>query len=308
LRLRHVGVDGTGEAALVDAPLEAREVQAQVAGIAQQVRALEAWLLGEQPVVIRPVPALVTGAAGGFVGGTGEIVEGQRQVPEDETDPAVVLLQDRAQRPLDLLAVGSLVVGELHDGHRRVRRSLGHGRIEGGRRPGRGDGGAEEQGGQGQGVHSPRNSAPPHVHDESQYAGDHPARNVPARQGAARRRLVGFLLRILVNAGAIYLAASLVPGVELRGVGAAVLAGLVLGLVNAVVRPVLVLLTLPLTLLTLGLFLFVLNAVCLWLASALVPGFEIRGFGAAFLGALLVSVVSWLLTAFVADSGRLARL
>lgn len=119
---------------------------------------------------------------------------------------------------------------------------------------------------------------------------------------------MGFLLRIGVNAVAIYVAAHVVPGIEVRGPAAAAVAGLVLGLVNALVRPVLVVLTLPLTLVTLGLFLFVLNALCLWLASALVPGFEVRGFVAAFLGALLVSLVSWLLTAFVSDAGRLARL
>ncbi len=119
---------------------------------------------------------------------------------------------------------------------------------------------------------------------------------------------MGFVLRVLVNAAAIYVAASVVPGIEVRGVAAAVAAGLALGLVNAVVRPVLVVLTLPLTLVTLGLFLFVLNALCLWLASVVVPGFAVRGFGAALLGALLVSVVSWVLSAFIADSGRLARL
>jgi putative membrane protein len=119
---------------------------------------------------------------------------------------------------------------------------------------------------------------------------------------------MGFVVRTLATAATIYLASVLVPGIELRGVAAAVLAALVLGLVNAVVRPVLVLLTFPLTLLTLGLFLFVLNALCLWLTSALVPGFGMRGFGAAFLGALVISVVSWALTAFLADSGRLHRL
>lgn len=119
---------------------------------------------------------------------------------------------------------------------------------------------------------------------------------------------MGFLLRVLGNAAAIYVAASLVPGIELRGPGAALVGGLVLGLVNGVVRPVLVVLTLPLTLVTLGLFLLVLNALCLWLASALVPGFAVKGFGPAVLGALLVSAVSWVLTAFVADSGRVARL
>jgi putative membrane protein len=113
-----------------------------------------------------------------------------------------------------------------------------------------------------------------------------------------------------VNAGMIYLAAQVVPGIILRGkpLWPALLAGLVLALINAVVRPVLKLITLPLTLLTLGLFLFVLNAFCLWLTSAVVPGFDIHGFRAAFLGALLISVVSWALTVFVSDSGRLGRL
>jgi len=108
----------------------------------------------------------------------------------------------------------------------------------------------------------------------------------------------------------IYLAAQVVPGIILRGkpLWPALLAGLVLALINAVVRPVLKLITLPLTLLTLGLFLFVLNAFCLWLTSAVVPGFDIHGFRAAFLGALLISIVSWALTVFVSDSGRLGRL
>lgn len=115
---------------------------------------------------------------------------------------------------------------------------------------------------------------------------------------------MGFLLRVVLNAAAIWTAAALVPGVELRGVAAAFGAGLVLGLVNAVVRPVLVVLTLPLTLVTLGLFLLVLNALCLWLTAALVPGLAVGGFGSAFLAALVVSAVSWVLTVFLADSGR----
>jgi putative membrane protein len=116
---------------------------------------------------------------------------------------------------------------------------------------------------------------------------------------------VGFLFRVLVDALAIVLAAALVPGIELRGPLAALGAGLVLGLVNAVIRPVLLVLTLPLTLVTLGLFIFVLNAFCLWLTAALVKGFEIDGFWSAVLGALIVSVVSWLMTAFVSDRGGL---
>ena len=116
---------------------------------------------------------------------------------------------------------------------------------------------------------------------------------------------MGFLLRILVNALAIFLAAAIVSGIEIRGALSTLGAGLVLGLINAVVRPVLLVLTLPLTLVTLGLFLFVLNGLCLWLTSLLVKGFEVQGFWAAVFGALIVSVVSWLLTAFVSDRGRI---
>jgi putative membrane protein len=115
---------------------------------------------------------------------------------------------------------------------------------------------------------------------------------------------MGFLARVLVNALAIYLAAAIVPGIEIGGVGAALLAGLVFGLINAVVRPVLLILTLPLTLLTLGLFIFVLNALCFWLTAALVRGFDVHGFWPAFWGALLVSVVSWVLTSFLSDRGK----
>ena len=114
---------------------------------------------------------------------------------------------------------------------------------------------------------------------------------------------MGFLARVLVNALAILLTAAVVPGIELRSPLAALGAGLVLGLINAVIRPILLVLTLPLTLVTLGLFIFVLNAFCLWLTSGLVKGFEIHGFWSALLGALLVSVVSWLVTTFVSDRG-----
>jgi putative membrane protein len=119
---------------------------------------------------------------------------------------------------------------------------------------------------------------------------------------------MGFLARVLVNALAIYLAAAAVPGVEITGILAALVAGLVFGLVNAFVRPVLLVLTLPLTLLTLGLFLFVLNAFCFWLTSALVKGFDVHGFWAALFGALLVSVVSWALTAFLSDRGQVSAI
>ena len=119
---------------------------------------------------------------------------------------------------------------------------------------------------------------------------------------------MGIVLRVLINAAALWLAASLIPGIELDGLGTTLLAALVLGIVNAVLRPILIFLTLPITLVTLGLFIFVLNAFCVWLTSRLVPGFEVGGFSAAFLGALVISVVSWALTAFLSDTGRLRRI
>src|SRR6476620_9699781 len=111
-----------------------------------------------------------------------------------------------------------------------------------------------------------------------------------------------FLVRLLLNALAIAIAAYFVPGVILTGWGPAILAGVILGFVNAIVRPVLLLLTLPFTLLTLGLFIFVVNAICFALTAGLVPGFDLSGFFAAFFGALVVTMVSWLLNALMADN------
>ena len=110
---------------------------------------------------------------------------------------------------------------------------------------------------------------------------------------------MGFLARLLLNGIAIVVAAWFVPGVTLSGPVPAIIAGAILGFVNALVKPVLIILTLPFTLITLGLFLFVVNAICLALTAAVVPGFGIDGFVSAFLGALLVTVVSWVLNAVV---------
>jgi putative membrane protein len=118
---------------------------------------------------------------------------------------------------------------------------------------------------------------------------------------------LGFVLRALINAATIGVAASVVPGLRVDSAAAALLAGVVLGLINALVRPVLLIVTLPLTVLTLGLFLLVLNGICLALTAWVVPGLHVAGFGAAVLGALVISVVSWLLTLFVSDRGRIER-
>ena len=104
-----------------------------------------------------------------------------------------------------------------------------------------------------------------------------------------------FLARLLLNGVAVLVAAWFIPGLHVTSPAAALISGAILGLVNALVRPVLVLLTLPITLLTLGLFLFVVNAICFALTAALVPGLSIDGFWPALFGALVVSLVSWIL-------------
>ncbi len=117
---------------------------------------------------------------------------------------------------------------------------------------------------------------------------------------------MGFFVRVVVNTLAIILAASVVPGIRLDGVLSAVAAGVLLGLVNAFVRPVLLILTLPITLVTLGLFLLVLNGLCLWLVAFVVRGFHVDGFWSALLGALVVSAVSWIVTVLISDSGKVS--
>lgn len=109
---------------------------------------------------------------------------------------------------------------------------------------------------------------------------------------------MGFLVQLLVTAALLFLVARIVPGVQIAGGASALFAAFILGLVNALVKPVLVILTLPLTILTLGLFLFVVNALLFMLAAALVPGFSVKGFGSALLGSLLLSFLS-LLTALL---------
>ena len=110
-----------------------------------------------------------------------------------------------------------------------------------------------------------------------------------------------FLMRLVLNGIAIVVAAWFVPGVHVTGFAPALIAGALLGFVNAIVRPLLLILTFPFTLLTLGLFIFIVNAICFGLTAAMVPGFNLDGFLAAFLGALVVTIVSWLLSAFLPD-------
>ena len=111
------------------------------------------------------------------------------------------------------------------------------------------------------------------------------------------RLLVAWLINTLALVGVAYL----MPGVSVASLGTALVAGLVLGLVNAVVRPVLVLLTLPATILTLGLFIFVLNGLLFWMVGSFVDGFRVEGFWSGVFGAIVFSLISWILSAFLQD-------
>ncbi|HEU5177317.1 MAG TPA: phage holin family protein [Burkholderiales bacterium] len=108
----------------------------------------------------------------------------------------------------------------------------------------------------------------------------------------------------LINALALIAVAYLMPSIQISSFGAALVAALVLGLVNAVVRPILVLLTLPVTILTLGLFIFVLNGLLFWMVGSWLEGFWVGGFWAGVLGAILFSLVSWALSALVLSPTR----
>jgi putative membrane protein len=115
--------------------------------------------------------------------------------------------------------------------------------------------------------------------------------------------MTGFLLRALIAAVGLWLATQWVRGVHIDGVGTLLLAGVLLGVVNAVVRPIAFILTLPFTLLTLGLFLLVLNAAMVGLVAAMLPGFRLGGFRGALLTALIVWLTGWIGTALIGHHG-----
>jgi len=114
----------------------------------------------------------------------------------------------------------------------------------------------------------------------------------------------GLLLRWLILTAAILIAAYLFPGIRVAGFGSALFAALVLGILNAFFRPILIILTLPINVLTLGLFTFVINALLLMMTSGVIGGLQVAGFGSALFGSLIISLVSWLLSSFINDRGR----
>ncbi|HEV3087641.1 MAG TPA: phage holin family protein [Candidatus Elarobacter sp.] len=109
---------------------------------------------------------------------------------------------------------------------------------------------------------------------------------------------MGFLIRLVVNAVALIAVAYIVPGIHISGFGAALIAALILGIVNAILRPILIILSLPLEIVTLGLFTLVINALLFWLVGALHVGLTVDGFWPAFWGALVMSIVSWVISLF----------
>ena len=115
----------------------------------------------------------------------------------------------------------------------------------------------------------------------------------------------GFVIRAAIVALGLYVASAIVPGIEIRSGGALIAAAVLLAVVNAIVRPVLILLTLPITLLTLGLFLLVINGLMIELVSALLqPGFHVASLGPAILASIIVSITGWLVNGFIGPDGR----
>lgn len=119
--------------------------------------------------------------------------------------------------------------------------------------------------------------------------------------------MTGFVFRLVITALGLYAASEIVRGFEVTGVGSLIVAALLLGIVNAIVRPLIFILTLPLTVLTLGLFILVVNGISVALVSWLLPGVTVSGLWAATLAAAIVSVTGWFGSTFVGSSGRIER-
>jgi putative membrane protein len=112
--------------------------------------------------------------------------------------------------------------------------------------------------------------------------------------------MVSLLLHWIISALSLMIVAYIFPGIQLQGMGAALIAPIVIGLINATIGLILKIITLPLTILTLGIFWLIINALMLQLAAAIVPGFYVAGFVSAFFGAIVLSIVSMILRSFVA--------
>ena len=115
--------------------------------------------------------------------------------------------------------------------------------------------------------------------------------------------MIGIFIRWLTLTGAIIFTSYLLDGIRVSGFLSALFAAATLGILNALFRPILLLLTLPINVLTLGFFTFVINALMLKMASGVIAGFDVYGFWSAVIGSLIISVISWLLNSFVSERG-----
>lgn len=115
---------------------------------------------------------------------------------------------------------------------------------------------------------------------------------------------MGFVIRMAITALGLWLAARLISGISFEDEITLVGAALILGIVNAVVRPILIFMTLPITFLTLGLFLWVVNGAMIGLVAWLVPGFSVDGLWSAMLGSVIVGLTGWVGNAFIGENGR----
>jgi len=105
--------------------------------------------------------------------------------------------------------------------------------------------------------------------------------------------MIGFIIRVLVGAAGLWLAAFLIHGIHYDSLVSLIIAAVILGIANAIVRPILIILTLPITILTLGLFLLIVNGAVFWLVGQFSPGFHVHGLIHAILGAIVTGLVSW---------------
>lgn len=113
----------------------------------------------------------------------------------------------------------------------------------------------------------------------------------------------GLIIRWLTLTTAIIVASYTLDGIRVQGVFSAIFAAAALGILNAFFRPIALILTLPVNILSLGLFTFVINALMLKLCSGIIPGFDVQGFWASIWGAFLISIISWLLNSFIGERG-----
>ncbi len=114
----------------------------------------------------------------------------------------------------------------------------------------------------------------------------------------------GFLIRLLISAVGLWLASVIIPGVHIEGLDTLLIAALLLGIVNAIIRPLIIILTLPITVLTLGIFLLVVNAAMLGIVASILDDFSVSGFFSALFGALIVSITGWIASWYIGPNGR----